>query len=621
MAEGGIVERLLEAEEGGEESENAAGSLDPVAAAVAIDAARFDPELSAQAGRYLDEHRRLISIQAEHLHEQREVQLSHLKLRRWGERMRVGVQFFLALIGALIVLGILGMLVDAVRSRSVVVEAFQTPPALAGRGLNGHVVATQVLDELQKLRAATRTAKKGLESKGAWSSDIKVEVPETGVSIGEIDRLLHDRFGHDVHIDGDLIQTPAGALALTIRGDGVPARTFNGEADDLEKLTSQAAEYAYGQSQPGLYAHWLAMSGRAKDVISFVPGALAKTPEADRPSLVNDWALAFAELDMLPAAAEKLRLEMRISPPHSEAWWRSLSNLAVTNALLSAPQGDEPAWREYTNLLQAAASAPSGESPDLRMLSAPATFVWDLPLALKTLESDAKRNAGAGSNTMLAGPWIAETRSLMHDPTAAAQAMVGSDADDPNTMAEADLLQARAALDANDPASAVVPMEHLYKAWLSSRFLPKSLPQAPCYLGLAYGLAGRMADAEAVFQRMGPRSLCQAFHGDVLAHAGDAAGASRLWADGIKLAPDLAPIYLERGLYELAHGDLPAAQADFETAHAKAPHFADPLKAWGDLLVRQGKRTQALEKYDEALRYAPAWESLRQARAAAAQGR
>jgi predicted negative regulator of RcsB-dependent stress response len=37
----------------------------------------------------------------------------------------------------------------------------------------------------------------------------------------------------------------------------------------------------------------------------------------------------------------------------------------------------------------------------------------------------------------------------------------------------------------------------------------------------------------------------------------------------------------------------------------RGPRWADPLKAWGDVLVKQGKRQEAFAKYDEALKYAP----------------
>ena len=42
------------------------------------------------------------------------------------------------------------------------------------------------------------------------------------------------------------------------------------------------------------------------------------------------------------------------------------------------------------------------------------------------------------------------------------------------------------------------------------------------------------------------------------------------------------------------------------------------MKAWGDLLAKQGHPAEALAKYDEALKYAPNWAALKEAREAAA---
>ncbi|HZK98784.1 MAG TPA: tetratricopeptide repeat protein [Caulobacteraceae bacterium] len=128
---------------------------------------------------------------------------------------------------------------------------------------------------------------------------------------------------------------------------------------------------------------------------------------------------------------------------------------------------------------------------------------------------------------------------------------------------------------------------------------------SPCFV---------VAEAEKVFKAGGQWSRCYAMHGDVLAQSGDAAGARRVWAEGLRAVPDLPMIYLHRGIFEMNTGDYAAAQADLVSANAKAPHFADPLKALGDLLVRQGRRQDARAKYDEALKYAPAWVELRQAR-------
>ena len=64
--------------------------------------------------------------------------------------------------------------------------------------------------------------------------------------------------------------------------------------------------------------------------------------------------------------------------------------------------------------------------------------------------------------------------------------------------------------------------------------------------------------------------------------------------------------------------DLDGAAAKFEDANQKGPHWADPLKAWGDVLAKQGKTKEELAKYDEALKYAPNWKQLKDVREAAA---
>jgi len=59
----------------------------------------------------------------------------------------------------------------------------------------------------------------------------------------------------------------------------------------------------------------------------------------------------------------------------------------------------------------------------------------------------------------------------------------------------------------------------------------------------------------------------------------------------------------------------------YAEANRRGPHWADPLKAWGDLLARQGKTKEALAKYDQALKYAPNWKQLHEAREATAKQR
>jgi hypothetical protein len=66
------------------------------------------------------------------------------------------------------------------------------------------------------------------------------------------------------------------------------------------------------------------------------------------------------------------------------------------------------------------------------------------------------------------------------------------------------------------------------------------------------------------------------------------------------------------------HGDLPAAIEQFRLANLQGPNWADPLKAWGDVLAKEGHGKEGLAKYDEALKHAPNWKELKESREALA---
>jgi len=622
----GLLDGILGGEEDAPEVEGAAESLiaaDAFAAAVAADQAKADPEVARATSDFLRDQSRLLRVQTHHLeaeHPFRLTQLEHQSreggLRGIGQLIRIIMQLLAALAAAIFVGLLLAMVIEALWSQSVIVDPFDAPAALAGRGLTGKVVASGVLDELSRLQAATHGSVAKRDLSNAWTGDIKVEVPETGLSIGDIDRMLKERFGHDIHIEGDLIQTDAGGLALTVRGDDVPAKTFTGASGDLDKLTTSAAEYIYGRSQPRLFAIYLLNTGRAQDALAFLPGAFARaTTDAERAELANNWGNAYSTALQAKAAVEKYRLAMSMAPPRSPIWWKAWGNLVAN---MTRYQGEEAAWREARAYLEAMSTASSSEKPELRLAAAPAGVAWDLPLALAADLANAARKSGAGATVQIDGPQIADAYGPMHDPTQAARYMAASDPDDASTKAEALLLQAYAALDAGDGAAAIAPMEAFQKAWQADPNLQFSYADSPCLLGRAYGLAGRLADAEVLFKQAGPWSRCYAFHGEALERAGDLPGAQQVWAQGLATSPDLPFVYMVRGVSEMTRGDLKAAEADLATAAAKAPHYADPLKAWGDLKAREGRWKEALAKYDQALKYAPAWRELHQAREAAA---
>jgi tetratricopeptide (TPR) repeat protein len=60
----------------------------------------------------------------------------------------------------------------------------------------------------------------------------------------------------------------------------------------------------------------------------------------------------------------------------------------------------------------------------------------------------------------------------------------------------------------------------------------------------------------------------------------------------------------------MARGDLAGAVAKFEAAHARGPHYADPLEMWGEALIAGNRSDLALAKFAAANLYAPHWARL-----------
>ena len=596
-------------EEGGE-SEAVRGALphaDPLAVSIAREQAGRDPKITQASAEFLRKQMRMLDLQMEHLGEQRVAALKELQLRVMGQRLRVGLQIVTVLVVTALALGGLVMLRDAFSSRSVVVEPFDAPPALAARGLSGKVVAGGVLDGLTRLQTATHAAAAKRNLMDAWTSDIKIEVPETGISIGEIDRLLHERFGHDVHVDGDLVQTETGGLALTVRGDDVAPRTFSGAPGDLDKLTSQAAEYVYGQSQPALYGAYLAGAQRYADFETFVPGAFARATDADRPELANAWGNVLSSQGKDQDAIAKYRLAAGLQP----YFWKAWSNLIASQI---AVDDEEGAFKVAMKMAAQAAAAPSDHK--LNPLNRVNIDLLQQNWGGYTEDNlyDARTNGVGGTQLEADGPLLADAAARLHDWAGAERYMTESDPADPYTKNEqAQILALKAMDDGQFTPAAVAALQAAYVQWQGDFNLQFDFHDHPCYLALAEAMTGQAALAQPIFDKLGRSLACASFKADALDHAGDWPGAQGAYAAAVASAPDLPFAYQRWGLALLRHGDAAGAAAKFAAANQRGPHWADPLKSWGDVLAAQGRWSEAIVKYAAAAKEAPHWAALHQA--------
>src|SRR5260221_10057865 len=153
------------------------GGSNPIATFVALGGASRD-----KADAFLDDQRHHLHEQARHLREQ-------LALKLWELRMGVVLRAATAVVGIAVAFGAGLMVWDAAHSTGLLIEPFNVPPDLAARGLNGQVIAGQVLDKLTTMQSQTESPRTAQSYANNWGNDIKVEIPDTGVSIGEFRRF------------------------------------------------------------------------------------------------------------------------------------------------------------------------------------------------------------------------------------------------------------------------------------------------------------------------------------------------------------------------------------------------------------------------------------------------
>jgi tetratricopeptide (TPR) repeat protein len=624
----GLLGGLLGGEDEAAEAEAGEGriSAEAFAAALSEEHAKHDPEVARAAAQFLHDQSTLLKAQTAELEEQRALRLRHLqsqsregKIRRASQRIRVATQVVTAMFGALLLAGV-GLLVwQAANDRSLVVEPFGAPPDFATRGLRGEVLAAELLDRLQAMDSATDSIRPPRTYRTSWSEDIKVEVPETKVSLGELRGYLRDWLGHPTHVTGDIWRDGA-TLYLTVRV-GERAISVSGSDSDLRALIDRAAEQVFSQTQPYRYSKWLERHDRPAEGL-VVAQALATSPDLNE----RKWALR--EVCVLEGgffrfgrAYDACSESLRIEPGNPQALFdRSITDLAL-------------GWTErgMTDLRDSAA-AMRRPRPDF-MEEGRAAF---LPLSeavvaeLRADLAEAERLNHAvlqGSNfqdvhdsARLALPGVLVRR---HDLAGARAALAElklplNDASRWNASqgvqpewevpeAAGDYVTALAALDQYE--AAVVKAGD---TTLGTRILKAERARL-------YVLMGRLDLAKAVADQTPADCYpCLRARGKVAAAQGDWAGAERWFAEAAHQGPTLPFAHQEWGEARLAHGDLAGAETAFQEAARRAPNWADPLKGLGDVAARRGQWRDAVDAYDKALTHAPGWGELKQARATAA---
>jgi len=258
-------------------------------------------------------------------------------MQRIHERLRLVLDFGLAGLGIALLCGIGWMLYGAIADRSIVVNAFTVTPKLEAAGASGSNIAARFLDELIRLRDSTRADITARALINSLDEHVQLEVPEVHVSLGELRRVLHDTLGHRTNIWGDLAENPTGVV-LTIRGKGLPPRSFAGKLEELPTLVTQAAEFVYGYGDPVPMVYYLQRANRLAEGEELVRTRYAASDAATQARLLNVWGnieMSRPRSDRLEKALQKYRAAAALDPQ----FWYPTENMISFLAMGGREEG------------------------------------------------------------------------------------------------------------------------------------------------------------------------------------------------------------------------------------------------------------------------------------------
>jgi tetratricopeptide (TPR) repeat protein len=492
---------------------------------------------------------------------------------------------------------------------------------MAARGLTGQAVAAQLQDKLAAMQNATKSARPAESYANNWGNDIKVQIPETGVSIGEFYGLLVTWLGRETHITGEVFRTSDG-VAITARGGGDGGAMVAGSEADLDKLLQQAAEAIYKRTQPYRYAVYIQsltppQNDQAREIYQEM---VAQGSRRDRA-----WAyIGLSNLDNasgdLRHSVENLHRALALDPKFAMAY----GNLDNAESSLGHDEAELAAARAAVALLQHERKIDMSEQARTAALPEEQSSIdfalSDFSAALRDNE-ETIRLPNYNNSADNARESILAALALLHEHSAALKALhalppAGDANQQINRMASNYVVICLI----GDWRQVIAKYANFHQEVLTSFSALGGTPalaenflahQIWPFVALATAETGDFNGAHALIgQTPVDCYLCARMHGKIDAVEKNWGGADYWFGVAVKQAPSLPAAYSDWGAMLLAKGDLDGAIAKFSMAHKKGPHFADPLEMWGEALIAKNRSDLALAKFEDASQYAPHWGRL-----------
>jgi tetratricopeptide (TPR) repeat protein len=601
-----------ESERVGSGTEGNGAGVDPTAVALALAGASRE-----ESDAFLRDQRVLIAKQCtladdqcKHLHEQ----LKQIHLDVWEKRLGVLLRVATAFVGVAVAGAMAWLVWSAANSNELIMDSFSVPADMAEKGMTGTELAGDLSGRISDMLARGSPSLRAPQSYADnFGDSIKIEIPQTGVSLSELDRFLREKLGHDVHIAGSVVHTSTG-LKLTARAGAMGSVSVEGPESDLDTLQQRLAEAIFRITQPYRYAAYLYYSNRLDEAnavfrrlanggsarerawgytgLGFIAREIGEGERAAR--------VFFARAHEADPGNAQAVISLKLAGRYLGHWEQALVYNRQALELLSGPDHGQIRTDAIT------AQRSLNEASLDQLLGA------FHEAAQKAADPSISGIGIVGSQSY----FVADDQRGEHDLGAASITLANPEESTPVHASDYELFdeseRTLIAISAGDWSGALksLPVLEAILARAPSFRLTHHLATDP-YIAFALAKLGRYGEAEKLVADMPADCYpCLIERARVSELEGQHARADWWFARAESAGPSIPFAEEAQGRALLARGQPDEAIEKFKLSNRKGPHFADPLEGWGEALMAKNQSHLALAKFAEAEKYAPNWGRL-----------
>ena len=588
-------------ETGGGEAGQAGLDTGGLAMDLAMEEARSNPSLRDEAAGFLRNQSTLVDIQKHHLHEQ----FKQLRLATLSQRLTVALKFATGAVGVAVLLFLGAVVWNASQASGLVVEAFSVPPQFSQAGITGEVLSDDLNSKLGVIRDTLNAS--SLVRAGDVSvnrdNEIRVEIPETGISMGQGWHYLRLWFGHERRLRGNLRSLDDGRIALSVALDDTNPLTVAGPSGDLDRLEQRAAEHVYADLDPGQFAIYLRALGRTAEAYAAIERG-AGSPLWAAFARRRDPKLALARSRIVVAADPKgMTAHRELALAYLYLGYEE-DVLREAGVMQTLPERDQEARLQGRSF-----AALVSDSAFLR-----ASGLGDFSQAART----GCPRCSQGGLVLRQAEYYARAHDVTQSRQLIAEVLARGLAPETFNLTRSSPNRARYYLSvATGNWQGAVAEAHAYIAVIKAEAgrsqlldaIPGTVTSPMLSVALAHtdDFKGAHAAADGM-----PADCyhCLRARGQITALEKNWSGADTWFGRAVNAAPSLPFAYSDWGKALLDRGDADGGISKFSIAHQKGPHFADPLVYWGEALMTKNQSHLALAKFAQANQYAPNWGRL-----------